>query len=52
LPFAVIPLVQFTSSRKRMGEFVNSRSTTVIACVIATAILLFNAELVWLILRS
>jgi manganese transport protein len=52
LPFAVIPLVQFTSSRKRMGEFVNSRTTTVVACVIATAILLFNAELVWLILRS
>jgi manganese transport protein len=52
LPFAVIPLVQFTSSRKRMGEFVNSRATTVAACVVAAAILLFNAELVWLILRS
>jgi manganese transport protein len=52
LPFAVIPLIQFTSSRKRMGEFVNSRATTVVACVIAAAILLFNAELVWLILRS
>jgi manganese transport protein len=52
LPFAVIPLVQFTSSRKRMGELVNSRATTLVACVVAGAILLFNAELVWLILRS
>ena len=29
LPFAVIPLVQFTSNRKKMGEMVNSRITTV-----------------------
>ena len=26
LPFAVIPLIQFTNSRKKMGEFVNSRA--------------------------
>ena len=51
LPFAVIPLLQFTSSRRKMGELVNSHATTVIACVVATAILLFNGELVWLILR-
>ena len=44
LPFAVIPLIQFTSSRARMGEFVNSRLTTVIAWGIAAAILFFNAE--------
>jgi hypothetical protein len=31
---------------------VNSRITTAIACVVAAAILCFNAELVWLILRS
>jgi manganese transport protein len=52
LPFAVIPLVQFTSNRKKMGELVNSRATTVVAWVVAVAILFFNAELVWLILRS
>ena len=52
LPFAVIPLIQFTSSRKQMGALVNSRITTGIAWVVAIAILLFNAELVWLILRS
>jgi manganese transport protein len=52
LPFAVIPLIQFTSSRKQMGALVNSRVTTGIAWVVAVAILCFNAELVWLILRS
>jgi manganese transport protein len=51
LPFAVIPLIQVTSNRKKMGELVNSRFTTVVASVIAAAIIFFNAELVWLILR-
>ncbi len=52
LPFAVIPLVQFTSDRKRMGEFANSRFTAVVAWVVAAAILILNAELLWLTLRS
>jgi manganese transport protein len=52
LPFAVIPLVQFTSDRAKMGEFVNSRATIVIACVVAAMILFFNAELLWLIYRA
>jgi manganese transport protein len=52
LPFAVIPLIQFTGDRSKMGEFANSRFTTVVAWVVAAAILFFNAELVWLIFRS
>src|SRR5438093_1624317 len=52
LPFAVIPLIQFTSSRSKMGEFANSPLTTVIAWILAAAILFFNAELLWLIFRS
>jgi manganese transport protein len=52
LPFAVIPLIQLTSNRNKMGEMVNSRTTSAIAWVVAAAILFFNAELVWLILRS
>ena len=52
LPFAVIPLIQFTSSRAKMGEFVNSRITIVVAWVVAAAILFFNGELLWLIFRS
>jgi manganese transport protein len=52
LPFAVIPLIQFTSSRAKMGEFVNSRLTIVIAWIVAAAILFFNGELLWLIFRT
>src|SRR5256714_6845120 len=52
LPFAVIPLIQFTNSRSKMGEFANSRLTTVVACFVAAAILFFNAEFLWLIFRS
>ncbi len=52
LPFAVIPLIQFTGDRSKMGEFVNSRVTEIVAWVVAAAILFFNAELVWLIFRS
>jgi manganese transport protein len=52
LPFAVIPLIQFTGDRAKMGEFANSRLTTVIAWIVAAAILFFNAELLWLIYRA
>ncbi|MGA2429851.1 MAG: Nramp family divalent metal transporter [Candidatus Acidiferrum sp.] len=52
LPFAVIPLIQFTSSRAKMGEFVNSKLTSVIAWTVAAVILFFNAELLWLTLRA
>jgi manganese transport protein len=52
LPFAVIPLIQFTGDRRKMGEFTNSGITVVIAWIVAAAILFFNAELLWLIFRG
>jgi len=52
LPFAIIPLIQFTGNRARMGEFANSRLTQVIAWIVAATILFFNAELLWLIYRG
>ena len=52
LPFAVIPLIQFTSDRTKMGELVNSRLTSVVAWAVAAIILVFNGELLWLTLRS
>jgi manganese transport protein len=52
LPFAVIPLIQFTGDRAKMGEFTNSRVTTVISWIVATTILVFNAELLWLTFRA
>jgi manganese transport protein len=52
LPFAVIPLVQFTSQRSKMGPFVNSRLTVAVAWLVSAAILFFNGELLWLIFRG
>ncbi len=52
LPFAVIPLVQFTNDRKRMGAFANSRLTVIVAWIIAAAILFFNFELLYLTFRG
>ena len=52
LPFAVIPLVQFTSNKAKMGAFVNSRLTSVVAWVVAVAIVAFNAELLYLTFRK
>src|SRR5258705_7275223 len=51
LPFAVIPLVQFTNDRAKMGAFANSRFTSILAWAVAAAILGFNFELLWLTLR-
>src|SRR5438477_9902384 len=51
LPFAVIPLVQFTNDRRKMGAFANARFTAVLAWTVAIAILGFNAKLLYLILR-
>lgn len=52
LPFAIIPLVQFTGDRAKMGQFVNSRLTSVVAWLVAAGVLFFNAELLWLIYRG
>jgi manganese transport protein len=52
LPFAVIPLVQFTNDPKKMGSFANGKLTASVAWIIAATILLLNAELVYLTLRT
>jgi manganese transport protein len=52
LPFAIIPLIQFTGDRAKMGTLVNSPVTKTIAWVIAAFILFFNGELVWFIFRG
>ncbi len=52
LPFAVIPLVWFTSDKQKMGELVNRRWVTVLAWVVTAAIIALNAELLWLIARD
>jgi manganese transport protein len=46
LPFAVIPLIQFTNSRERMGEFANRGWVQVLAWMAALLILALNIRLV------
>ncbi len=47
LPFAVIPLVQFTRSKQIMGPLVNGRLTTAAASAAAALIVALNAFLIY-----
>ncbi|CAN5405059.1 Nramp family divalent metal transporter [soil metagenome] len=46
LPFAVVPLVKFTSSRVRMGKFASPLFVTLLAWAVASVIIYLNAQLV------
>jgi manganese transport protein len=46
LSFAVIPLVLFTSDKRKMGEFVNSTRLTVLAWAVALIIAVLNIYLI------
>ncbi len=46
LPFAVLPLIRFTSDRERMGEFANKSWVKILAWVVAGVILGLNFWLV------
>jgi manganese transport protein len=47
LPFAVIPLVKFVSDRRKMGDFVISRSVAVVAWIVAGVIVALNVKLLF-----
>ena len=47
LPFAIIPLVIFTSRKKIMGDLVNRPATTVAACIVAGLIVALNLYLLY-----
>lgn len=47
LPFAVIPLVMFTSDKAKMGEFVNSPITKVVGWALGLVIAALNGWLIW-----
>src|SRR6185369_101564 len=49
LPFAIIPLVHFTSDRARMGSFANARWVRVLAWTTAAIVVGLNA---WLAVQS
>ena len=46
LPFAVVPLIRFTSDRARMGSFVNALWVKILAWLTATVIVALNVKLV------
>ena len=47
LPFAVIPLVQFVSDRRKMGDLAISRRTAALAWLIAGVIVVLNVKLLY-----
>lgn len=49
LPFAVVPLIHFTSDRRRMGTFASPRWVQVLAWIIASIIISLN---IWLVITS
>jgi manganese transport protein len=46
IPFALVPLVLFTSRRDVMGVHVNGRLTTIVACAVAALITAMNVFLI------
>ncbi len=46
LPFAVVPLIQYTSDKRTMGEFANKPWVRALAWVVATIIIGLNGKLV------
>jgi len=47
LPFAIIPLIHFTSDRKKMREFVNPRWVKLLAWIVAVIVVVLNLKLVY-----
>ena len=45
LPFAVVPLIMFTSDKTKMGQFVNPAWVKILAWVVAAAIIILNVKL-------
>ena len=46
LPFSIFPLVYFTSNKKLMGEFVNSKWNTYLAYAVSILLTILNVKLV------
>ena len=47
LPFAVVPLVQFTANRAKMGQLVTPKWLIGFAVLIAASIIALNIKLIW-----
>ncbi len=47
LPFAVVPLVQFTASRVKMGQMATPVWLVAFAVLIAVSLIALNMKLLW-----
>ncbi|MBI4811138.1 MAG: Nramp family divalent metal transporter [Ignavibacteriales bacterium] len=47
LPFAVIPLINFTTDKIKMGSFANKPIVIILAWITAVIIIVLNARLLW-----
>lgn len=47
IPLPLIPILLFSSNKELMGELVNKKITTIIACLFTVIILLFNGYLIY-----
>jgi manganese transport protein len=47
IPFALVPLIHMTATRSVMGEFVNGRTLSLVAAVIAAVVIGMNSYLIW-----
>jgi len=52
LPFAIVPLIRYTSRRSQMGAFANPRWMTVTASLIALLIIALNLTMLFNLARS
>ncbi|MFN8486881.1 MAG: Nramp family divalent metal transporter [Caldilineaceae bacterium] len=52
LPFAIVPLVIFTSRRDIMGVLVNHRSTTVVLSLVAALVIVLNLYLLYQVIAG
>lgn len=46
LPFAIVPMIRFTNSKRRMQDFQNSRTASTLAWLAASAVVLLNVAYV------
>ena len=52
LPFAIIPLVTFTSNKKIMGVLVNRKITTFLAWIVAAIVVVLNIYLIYTTIKG
>ncbi|HAE4649007.1 TPA_asm: divalent metal cation transporter, partial [Salmonella enterica subsp. enterica serovar 4,[5],12:b:-] len=52
LPISMIPLILVTSNKKTMGEFVNSKLTTILGWLATIALVILNFQLIYEVIIS